>query len=68
MAASLSVIRFFYRGVDSIPYMEGVDDVVLNGRGVYEWFMDILKNPFEALLEALFICHCGLSLLSIHPK
>ena len=34
-----------------------VDDVVLNDGGVYEWFMDILKNPFEALFEALFTCH-----------
>ena len=41
--------------------MEGVDDMVLNDEGVYEWFMNVLKNPFEALLETLLICHWRLS-------
>ena len=55
-------------GVLQMGKVQLVDDVVLNGRGVYKWFMDVRKNPFEALLEALYICHWDPSSLSIHPK
>jgi len=55
-------------GVLQMSKMQLVDDVVLNGRGVYEWFIDVLKNPFEALLESLFICHWRPSWRSTHPK